>query len=104
MKAKLGLILSFCVGVAASLCCLPALLFLLFGFSFGIAGVEILAPYRLILSLLSLLCFILYFYFGILRCDCTKSCKRKRGISGFLWLFVLLCILFYPEILGWFYA
>ncbi|MDE5925816.1 MAG: aryl sulfotransferase [Helicobacter sp.] len=103
MKAKLGLILSLCVGVVASICCLPALFFLLFGFSFGIAGVEFLAPYRLIFSVLSCLCFTLYLYFGILKCDCAKTCKRKKGISGFLWLLVLLCILFYPEILGWVY-
>ncbi|RDU63418.1 MULTISPECIES: aryl sulfotransferase [Helicobacter] len=103
MKAKIGLIVSFSLGVLASICCLPALLFLLFGFSFGIAGVEFLAPYRLILSVLSCLCFVLYFYFGILKCDCAKTCKRKKSVSGFFWLLVLFCILFYPEILGWFY-
>ncbi|TLD82857.1 aryl sulfotransferase [Helicobacter sp. MIT 11-5569] len=107
MQTKLSLFFSFCLGVAASLCCLPALLFLLFGFSFGI-GAEFLTPYRPLLILLSLLCFALYFYFGILKCDCKNSCinssKKLKLISGLFLFVILLVVLFYPEILGWLYG
>ncbi|CAD7287360.1 hypothetical protein LMG7974_00257 [Campylobacter majalis] len=97
--------LSFVSAVAASLCCLPALLFLLFGTSFGfLAQAQYLYEYRWWLSVFSIFCFVLYvFYMFKQNKSCNASFKTKSKILLIFGFVVLNLLLFYPEILGYFY-
>lgn len=104
-KEKIFLALAYIFGVLATLCCLPALVFLLFGFSFGFLGAEFLSAYRVPLSIVAVGFFTAYVWYF------QKSCKKgvckngaKSAIFQILCAFVLIFILFYPEILGWLYA
>lgn len=97
---------AFGSAVVATFCCLPALLFLLFGSSFGL--LAILGPlekYRLVFSLLAFLCFAFFVRARFFR----KSCGLRQGLRGrsLVWVVIafvgLLLLLFYPEIVGVFY-
>ena len=93
--------------VAATFCCLPALLFLIFGASFSIfSGAEALEGYRVPLSVLALFCFALsaFFFFKKPR-TCSLQSGRKKWILIYALLGALLAfMLTYPEILGGLYA
>ena len=93
--------------VAATFCCLPALLFLIFGASFSIfSGAEALEGYRAPLSVLALFCFALsaFFFFKKPRA-CSLQSRRKKWILIYALLGALLAfMLTYPEILGGLYA
>ena len=93
--------------VAATFCCLPALLFLIFGASFSIfSGAEALEGYRAPLSALALFCFALsaFFFFKKPRA-CSLQSRRKKWILIYALLGALLAfMLTYPEILGGLYA
>lgn len=93
--------------LAATLCCLPALLFLIFGASFSIfSGAEALEGYRAPLSALALFCFALsaFFFFKKPRA-CSLQSGRKKWILIYVLLGALLAfMLTYPEILGGLYA
>ena len=93
--------------VAATFCCLPALLFLIFGASFSIfSGAEALEGYRVPLSALALFCFALsaFFFFKRPR-TCSLQSGRKKWILIYALLGALLAfMLTYPEILGELYA
>ena len=93
--------------VAATFCCLPALLFLIFGASFSIfSGAEALEGYRAPLSTLALFCFALsaFFFFKKSRA-CSLQSRRKKWILIYVLLGALLAfMLTYPEILGGLYA
>ncbi len=103
-KEKIFLALAYIFGVVATLCCLPALLFLLFGFSFGFLGVEFLSAYRLPLSVVALGFFGAYLW-NFQRCK-KNLCqsKVKAAIFQISCALLLVFVLFYPEILGVFYA
>ncbi|CAM5191217.1 hypothetical protein OURE66S_03153 [Oligella ureolytica] len=97
---------AFGSAVAATLCCLPALLFLLFGSSFGLlAIVAPLEKYRLLLSLLAFVCFAVFVWAKFYR----KSCGLRQGLKGRSWWLVslaflaLMLLLLYPEMIGVFY-
>ena len=83
--------------VAATFCCLPALLFLIFGASFSIfSGAEALEGYRAPLSA--------FFFFKKPRA-CSLQSGRKKWILIYALLGALLAfMLTYPEILGGLYA
>ncbi|WP_297896516.1 aryl sulfotransferase [uncultured Campylobacter sp.] len=93
--------------IAATFCCLPALLFLIFGASFSIfSGAEALEGYRAPLSALALFCFALsaFFFFKKPRA-CSLQSGRKKWILIYALLGALLAfMLTYPEILGGLYA
>ena len=93
--------------VAATFCCLPALLFLIFGASFSIfSGAEALEGYRAPLSALALFCFALsaFFFFKKSRA-CSLQSGRKKWILIYVLLGALLAfMLTYPEILGELYV
>lgn len=104
-KEKFCLALAYIFSVLATLCCLPALVFLLFGFSFGILGAEFLSTYRVPLSVVAVGFFVAYLW------NFQKSCKKgvcknkaKSRIFQISAGTLLAFILFYPEIIGWFYA
>ena len=93
--------------IAATFCCLPALLFLIFGASFSIfSGAEAFGDYRAPLSALALFCFALsaFFFFKKPRA-CSLQSGRKKWILIYALLGALLAfMLTYPEILGGLYA
>ena len=104
-KEKIFLALAYLFSVLATLCCLPALVFLLFGFSFGFLGADLLSAYRVPLSVLAVGFFVAYLW------NFQKSCKKgvcknkaKSRIFQISAGILLVFILFYPEIIGWFYA
>ena len=81
-------------------------LVLLFGSSFGL--LAILGPlekYRVVLSVLALLCFVIFIWARFYR----ASCELNRGLRGRSLVLVLMAfialslLLFYPEIIGAFY-
>lgn len=98
-KEILGVLTALCTAILATTCCLPPLLFLLFGISFGfLSFAEFLTPFRIPLSLFSL--FILWLSWRTYRHQrftCNLQ-KRKR----YLWFYgivlgAILVILLYPE-------
>lgn len=103
-KERIFLALAYIFGVVATLCCLPALLFLLFGFSFGILGADLLSAYRVPLSVVAVGFFGAYLW-NFQRCK-KNLCQNKvrAAIFQMSCALLLVFILFYPEILGVFYA
>jgi mercuric ion transport protein len=91
---SLSSILAILSAILATSCCLPAFLFLFFGIGVGGLGfLEVFAPYRWILSGLSIGFFILY----ILNRKKIKCCSKgvyRKYVSIFT---LLLILLFYPE-------
>lgn len=95
---------AFLSALAATTCCLPALLFLLFGLSFGgMSFLEYLTPFRIPLSLLSLIFLGLSWYrYRRKNVVCCAARKQTKIISVYgLIAIVLLALLTYPEWLGW---
>lgn len=92
--------------VMATLCCLPALLFLLFGATFSLLSfLNPLVDFRLEFSIIAVLFFILWgilIFKGAKNCD-LKARKRTKFLAIF-YLVLLVFLLLYPEILGYFYA
>lgn len=99
-KEILGVFGAVVSAFLATACCLPPLLFLLFGISFGfLSFLEVLIPWRLPLSLLSL--FILYLSWRAYRqkCSTCKLSKQKNYLGFYIALLVvIIVILGYPEI------
>ena len=103
-KERIFLALAYLFSVLATLCCLPALMFLLFGFSFGILGADLLSAYRVPLSVVAVGFFVGYLW-NFQKCKkgiCEN--KTKARIFQIFTGILLVFILFYPEIIGWFYA
>lgn len=105
-SSKFWLLGAFAGAVGATFCCLPALLFLLFGSSFGL--LVLLAPleaFRPLLTVLALLSFAFFVWARFFR----KSCALNKRFNARSLIFVilaflgLLLLLFYPEILGAWY-
>ncbi|MDO5666471.1 MAG: hypothetical protein Q4G44_01460 [Alcaligenaceae bacterium] len=104
--SKIWLLGAFSSAVAATLCCLPALLFLLFGSSFGLLSlVGPLEKFRILLSVLALLCFaaFIWAHFFRQRCGLNRGLRGRRLALVVLVFFGLILLLFYPELLGAFY-
>lgn len=105
MRQALPLLLSLSSAFMATLCCLPALLFLLFGTSFSfLSFASNLYEYRILFTIISLVCFAFWAVFVFKK---DKSCdikfKKNKAYVLIFAFFVLNFILFYPEILGYFY-
>ncbi|MBR8462042.1 aryl sulfotransferase [Campylobacter sp. faydin G-140] len=107
MKRVFGLVTALFSAFAATLCCLPALLFLLFGTSFSfLSWMNSLYEYRTFLSVLAVISFVLSAFFVLVY---PKSCvvgsgRRKWILIYIMSAFLIVILLAYPEILGRFYA
>lgn len=92
--------------IMATLCCLPALIFLLFGTTFSLLSFFTpLVDFRLEFSIIAVLFFILWGFLifkGLKNCDLKT--KRRTKILAVSYLVLLVFLLFYPEIFGYFYA
>lgn len=91
--------------LASTICCMPALLVLLFGFNISLRFLDFLSPYRVPLTVLSLI-FLLFFLASNLSMQkncrsCNPSPRFKYSHISFT--FMVLILLFYPEILVWFF-
>lgn len=107
MRAFWLILTSIGSAIGATLCCLPALLFLLFGTSFSfLSWTQNLYEYRIPLSIVAVICFVIS---GVALFYKPKSCnlsyKKKKWILIYI-LFgvILLLLLTYPELLGEIYA
>lgn len=109
-KSKSGvwlILTSITSAVAATLCCLPALLFLLFGTSFSALSVfEPLGEYRTYFSVFAVCCFGLSLFFTFFKRDscAVGACKKRWYLIYVLVAILLVFLLAYPEILGSLYA
>ena len=93
--------------LAATLCCLPALLFLIFGASFSfLSWADALSDFRGVFSAFGVACFAASTFFAFRTAkSCGLGCAHKKRIVIYVLLAILLgFLLFYPEILGSFYA
>lgn len=99
-KEVTGIFAALFSALMATACCLPPLLFLLFGVSFGfLSFLEALTPFRIPLSLLSLA--ILYLSYRSYRFQCLTCnvVKRKRNTLIYALMFVVIMgLLIYPEV------
>lgn len=105
-RSKFWLIGAFGGALAATFCCLPALLFLVFGTSFGLLSLAApLAPLRWLLTALALISFGVYVWARFFRKGCrlgvSPAMRRRRTVMVVVAFVVLLAVLFYPEVLGW---
>ena len=95
-----GVFSAFISALLATACCLPALLFLLFGLSFGfLSFLESLSSFRIPLTLLSL--FILFLSYRVHR-QKNLTCKMQKR-NAYVWLYALILgsimfILLFPEL------
>ena len=98
-KEMLSILTALFTAVLATTCCLPPLLFLLFGVSFGfLSFAESLSPFRIPLSLFSLL--ILWFSWRSYKAQCLTCNLQKRKVYAWIYatvLGVILLVLLYPE-------
>lgn len=96
MKGMLGALIA---SLLATACCLPPLLFLVFGISFGFLGfLEILTPFRIPLSFLSLGLLYVSWRAYTQKCFTCNMQKKKRYLWGYSIVFiVIVAILLYPE-------
>lgn len=101
-KESLAIIGAVFTALLSTLCCLPALLFLVFGMSTGVLAYFTTLEYtRIPLAILT----IALFLYGLQRYRARISCKcdNKTLFSSYLiffCLFVLLVfLLFYPELI-----
>lgn len=87
---------------ASTLCCLPPLLFLFFGISSGFLSYFTTMEYlRIPMALISII-FLLYFLkkqYEKISCQCTKQEKIKKSIFPILLFFIMIFLLFYPELI-----
>ncbi len=99
-----GVVSAFVSAFLATACCLPALLFLVFGLSFGfLSFLESLTPFRIPLTLLSL--GILYLSYRSHRQKSLTCNVQKRHRFFLLYTAILgsiLMILLFPECAGFF--
>ena len=103
MRAFWLILTSIGSAIGATLCCLPALLFLLFGTSFSfLSWTQNLYEYRTPLSVVAVICFVIS---GVALFYSNLSYKKKKWILIYI-LFgvILLLLLTYPELLGEIYA
>jgi len=99
-KEILGVLTALFSALAATACCLPPLLFLLFGISFGaLSFLEVLTPFRIPLSLFSLLILWLSWRSYAHHTFGCSIQKRRRYLALYSIIFgVVLVILLYPEV------
>ena len=89
----------------STLCCLPAFLFIFFGISSGILTYFTSLEYlRIPMSVLTVILFILAIRQSTKTISCQKDRKRKITQYTFSigFFFILIFLLFYPEIIPYF--
>lgn len=101
-KNSLAILGAVVTALLSTLCCLPAFLFLFFGFSSGVLTYFTSLEYlRIPMAILTLVLFIL----GIrqlnknITCAKDKKMKNKQYLISSAVFIVLIFLLFYPEIL-----
>lgn len=104
-KINIPIISAVFTALASTLCCLPAFFFIFFGMSSSLlAFFTTLEFIRIPMAVLTVLLFIL----GIRQLNKNISCKRdkkkrlKLYIISSIFSFILIFLLFYPEILPFF--
>ncbi|MDD3343261.1 MAG: mercuric transporter MerT family protein [Sulfurospirillaceae bacterium] len=104
-KEVVGIITALISALFATACCLPPLLFLLFGISFGFLGfLESLTPFRIPLSLLSLGILYLSYRAYTKQCLTCELTKRKQNRMIYAVVFVIIIgLLIYPEVANIFF-
>lgn len=99
-----GVFSAFVSAFLATACCLPALLFLFFGVSFGfLSFLESLSPFRIPLTLLSLV--IVYLSYRAHRQKNLTCHVQKRRYFFVVYTVILggiLMVLLFPELAGLF--
>ncbi|OPA77895.1 hypothetical protein BFG04_02970 [Campylobacter pinnipediorum subsp. pinnipediorum] len=107
MKRFYLLFFSIGTGILATLCCLPALLILVFGVSFSfLSNFDFLTEYRVFFTIISLLLFVLWTFLFLKgkKSFCSVfTCSKKIILNYLIILLLFLLLLFYPEILGFLY-
>ncbi|QCD52881.1 mercuric transporter MerT family protein [Campylobacter sp. RM16192] len=109
MRSVFLAIASIISAFAATLCCLPALVFLIFGATFSLLGseaIESLTALRPYFTALALICFVASGFYMFKK---QKSCDIKNRSKKWVLIYILLAVfviilLSYPEVLGAFYA
>ena len=94
-----GIFSALVASLFATACCLPPLLFLVFGVSFGfLSFLEVLTPFRIPLSLFSVLILCVSWRAYTQKCVTCKVQKRTRyGWMYGIVLTLIVAILLYPE-------
>lgn len=90
---------------AATICCLPALVFLIFGATFTLLSgeaIDNLTTLRPYFTAFAIICFtVSAFYFFKKPKACSVENRRKKWIFIYVFLaFFVIILLSYPEILG----
>ena len=101
-KEKIAIIGAVTTALLSTLCCLPAFLFILFGFSSGVLTYFATLQYtRIPLAILT----IIFFIFAIknlkkkISCKCEKIDIFKQYLFFLAFFILILSLLFYPEFL-----
>ena len=101
-KEKIAIIGAVTTALLSTLCCLPAFLFILFGFSSGVLTYFTTLQYtRIPLAILTIIFFI--FAFKNLKkkipCKYEKREVLKQYLFFLIFFILILALLFYPEFL-----
>ena len=104
-KNSLAIVGAVITASLSTLCCLPAFLFLFFGFSSGVLTyITSLEYLRIPMAILSMI----FFIYGIKRyiekisCKCSKEVLIKAYLVLILFFISIFGLLFYPEIIPMF--
>ena len=104
-KEKIAIIGAVTTALLSTLCCLPAFLFILFGFSSGVLTYFTTLQYtRIPLAILT----IIFFIFAIknlkkkISCKCEKIDIFKQYLFFLAFFILILSLLFYPELIPYF--
>ncbi|PUE66561.1 transporter [Arcobacter caeni] len=104
-KERFVIISAVTTALLSTLCCLPAFLFIFFGFSSGVLTYFATLEYtRIPLVILTIILFI--FAFKSLKKKISCKCERKEIFKQYLFFFIffilIMALLFYPEFLSLF--
>ena len=104
-KINLPIIGAVITALLSTLCCLPAFLFIFFGISSGVLSYfTTLAYLRVPLAILTIILLI----YGVkkykknISCECSKKDYLKKVLLSFVMFFIIVFLLFYPEIIPYF--
>lgn len=101
-KNSITIIGAVITALLSTLCCLPAFLFLFFGISSGVLTYFTSLEYlRIPMTILTIVLFILAIRQFNKNISCTKDkkAKTKQYVLSFSFFFLLIFLLFYPEII-----
>lgn len=105
-KENMTILGAMVVSILSTMCCVPALIFLVFGIS--TASLSFLSSFEIVripLGMISVVLFGFWIYFKNKKmvCDCQKIARFKLAVlSGSLFMTILV-LLFYPEFLVGFF-